>query len=105
MRRLLLVTAAAVWLAAAPAALAAPTCQDAHGDAIRCATPGAMPVGWTLPAAQRQAAASSEPSLAVLVYLACFIGGLFALIALMPDFDGWNAGDWDEQEADREKPE
>jgi hypothetical protein len=25
----------------------------------------------------------------------CLIGALFALIALMPDFDGWRDGDWD----------
>jgi hypothetical protein len=30
----------------------------------------------------------------------CIIGGLFALIALMPDFDGWRDGDWDGQEGD-----
>ena len=27
-------------------------------------------------------------------------GALFALIALMPDFDGWDAGDWGQQEGD-----
>jgi hypothetical protein len=31
--------------------------------------------------------------------LACFLGGLFALIALMPNFDG----DWDRQEDDPER--
>jgi hypothetical protein len=35
--------------------------------------------------------------------LACFLGGLFALIALMPSFDGWREGDWDRQEDDPER--
>ena len=30
----------------------------------------------------------------------CFIGGLFALIALMPPFDGREGGDWGRQEGD-----
>jgi hypothetical protein len=30
----------------------------------------------------------------------CVIGGLFALIALMPDFDGWREGDWDRRDSD-----
>jgi hypothetical protein len=32
----------------------------------------------------------------------CLISGLFALIALMPDFDGWDEGDWDTSERDDE---
>jgi len=30
----------------------------------------------------------------------CLIVGLFALIALMPEFDGWRDGDWDRQETE-----
>jgi hypothetical protein len=28
----------------------------------------------------------------------CFMGGLFALIALMPDFDGWREDDWERRD-------
>jgi hypothetical protein len=34
---------------------------------------------------------------------ACLVGGFFALIALMPDFDGWRDGDWDRQEGEDDK--
>ena len=88
-------------LFAAPAAMAAPTCQDANGDTIRCGTTGAMPVGWTLPAAQRSqvlAARPAEPP-ADLFGLGLFLIGFFALLALMPDFDG----QWDRQELDEEE--
>jgi hypothetical protein len=30
----------------------------------------------------------------------CLVGGLFALIALMPDFQGPRSGGWDKQEDD-----
>jgi hypothetical protein len=107
MRRSILALAAVVIMLTAPAAMAGPTCQDSSGDTIRCGTPGAMPVGWTLPQEERlerQAAApdADGPSATLLLSLFCFIGGLFALIALMPDFDGRNAEDWDRQEGDDE---
>jgi hypothetical protein len=38
-----------------------------------------------------------------MVELICVIGMLLALIALMPEFDGWGAGDWDEQEGDQDE--
>ena len=53
MRRSLLALIAVAILFSAPAAMAAPTCQDVNGGTIRCGTPGAMPVGWTLPFEQR----------------------------------------------------
>ena len=105
MRPSILAIAATAFLLTAPAALAAPTCQDANGDTIRCETPGAMPVGWTLPAQERLARQASEPATPLadeLLGLVCFLGGFFALIALMPEFDGWNPGDWDRQEGDDE---
>ncbi|MDR3508006.1 MAG: hypothetical protein P4L64_08935 [Caulobacteraceae bacterium] len=86
MRRLLAIIAAASLLAAAPAALCAPTCQDKDGMTIKCGAPGAMPVGWSLP--REPGPEPIEPQ--VLFGLICFIGGLCALIALMPDFDGWD---------------
>jgi hypothetical protein len=30
------------------------------------------------------------------------VGGLFALIALMPEFDGWHEGDWEPREPEDE---
>ena len=73
-------------------ALAAPTCQNAGGATVQCATSGAMPVGWrSLDAGPSSA---SPPNLFLVLGLVGVIGGLFALIALMPEFDGG----WDEQE-------
>ena len=86
---------AAVALSAAAGAHAAPTCVD-HNDIVRrCGTPGAMPVGWTPPpGTERPMDAPMDPSLAF--GLVCILGGVFALIALMPDFDG----DWGSPPAD-----
>ncbi len=103
MRSILLALIAAATLFAAPAAIAAPTCQDRNGDTIRCGTEGAMPVGWTLPPEQRSrvlAARPPEPP-ADLFGLGLFLIGFFALLALMPDFDG----KWDRQELDEEEPQ
>ena len=101
--RLVLCTALAAALIAAPAAHAAPTCQTVGGDTARCGTAGAMPVGWTPSAEQqlqRQSNADDGPSAGVLVDLVCVIGGIFALIALMPPFDGSKGGDWGDHEPD-----
>src|ERR1700680_1697804 len=95
--------AVAAMLISAPAALAAPTCQNRDGETIRCGTPGAMPVGWTLPPEERlnrQAAKPIDSSKYKLLELVCVIGVFFALLALMPDFEGRTSGDWDEQEGD-----
>ena len=104
MRPMILAVFAAALLMLAPAARAAPTCQDESGQTIRCGTVGAMPVGWTLPPGQRPAIPASgpaEPSPAELAALACIIGGLTVLIALMPPFDGSRSGGgWDKQEGD-----
>jgi hypothetical protein len=90
-------------LLAAPVAVAAPTCQDRNSDTIRCETAGAMPVGWTLPAAERRERRRSEvqgPGLGAFVGLGAFLVGFFGLIALLPDFDGC----WDREEGDDEEP-
>lgn len=106
MRRLLFGFIAIALLTAAPGASAAPTCVDRNGDTIRCATPGAMPVGWK-PSPhilwERELAQAEGPSTdyiaKVLVGLALFL----VLIALMPEFDGSRAGGgWDRQESDEE---
>jgi len=100
-RLLAIITAAA--LLTAPAAMAAPTCQDRSGDTIRCGTEGSMPVGWTLPAPQRLQVLAARPATppANLFGLGLFLIGFFALLALLPDFDG----KWDRQEQDEEEPE
>ena len=84
-------------LALPAAALAGPNCIDRQGEMIRCGAPRAMPVGWSLPPDEERARlAARAPDLSVrqLVGLICVIGGLFALFALLPDFDGG----WDRQE-------
>ncbi|MEI9991526.1 MAG: hypothetical protein WDM86_15965 [Rhizomicrobium sp.] len=93
----------AALLAFAPMARAAPTCQDRIGDTIRCGTPGAMPVGWTPSPQVLLAKRNSRPdgtgeALKAAVVIALFL----ALIALLPEFDGTKATDWDRQEGDEE---
>ena len=87
---------------------AAPTCQNQAGDTMRCGTKRhAMPVGW-VPSPQllwrRQISQPPGPArrdLAGRRFLG--IGLLFALIALLPEFDGSPAGGgWDRQENDQE---
>ena len=100
--------AVAAVLLATPAALAAPTCQDRNGETIRCGTPGAMPVGWTLSPQQRlerQIPKPKYPTTNELLELIGVIGVYFTLLALMPEFDGQRTRDWGEQEGDREEPE
>jgi hypothetical protein len=93
MRRRFASLAAGLWvLTAAAPALAAPTCWNAAGETVRCGTDGALPVGSTLSEAQEagRQARSAELPLAGWLGLVCAVGGLFALIALMPDFEGWD---------------
>ena len=88
----------------APAALAAPTCRDGAGDTIRCGALGAMPVGWSPSPQQLLDRQSSKPDLTLseLTALIYIVVALFTIIALMPEFDGSQSGDWDEQEGDRQ---
>ena len=94
--------AAAAVLLVAPAAVAAPTCLDTNAQTIRCGVAGAMPVGWVPPPGQdlRAPPGPPAPGSAMLAAVACLVASLFALIALMPDFDGSRPGDWDAQEED-----
>ena len=89
-----------VSLAAAPGA-AAPTCENLRGETVRCGTAGAMPVGWA-PSAQEREKLTPEPAnesgVMKLLQTLCALGVFFSLLALMPDFDGSRAGDWDRQE-------
>lgn len=102
MRHWTIATATAALLLAAPAAMAAPTCDNRQGETVKCGTPGAMPVGWAPSPADvldhRETPRELNPAeAAALIYI---LGAFFALIALMPEFDGWRDGDWDEQEED-----
>jgi hypothetical protein len=94
---------ATVLLLTADAALAAPTCEDKNGLTIRCGTEGAMPVGWTLPAEERpdrQKFRPAPPGVDLLLELICTLGVFFALMALLPEFEGQRAAEWDRQEGD-----
>jgi hypothetical protein len=105
MRRSILALIATTAVLTAPAAWAAPTCRDIHGDTVRCATPGAMPVGWAPSAEDRArwlAQADPGPSPMTLINVALFVGGLLALIALLPDFDSTQPNAWGVQEDDEE---
>jgi hypothetical protein len=103
MRRL--VPALVVLLLALTAAPAAPTCLDINGDTMRCGTKGAMAVGWTPSPQQLLNRHSSKvvgPGTLEVLEVFGAIGLFLALIALMPEFDGTRAGDWDKQEGDEE---
>ncbi len=86
----------------AAGAEAAPTCLDRGGNTIRCSTPGAMPVGWK-PAPEilleRELSLPPNPGLDDLLKIALGLAAFFALIALLPDFDGH----WDGREKDEDK--
>ena len=104
MRPLTLVLAAVLMLSA-PAAMAAPTCMTKDGDGIRCGSPGAMPVGWSITPQQRLRREQLNPTPPLangLLGLVILIAGMFILVGLMPDFDGWREGDWDQQESDKD---
>ena len=103
MRPLIVILVVLDLMLAAPAALAAPTCLNKSGDTVRCEAAGAMPVGWT-PSPQQlliwQKSRPPGPSTGDIVKVFCTVGLLLALIALMPEFDGTQAEDWDAQEDD-----
>lgn len=87
---------ACLMLAAAPAK-AAPTCLDRNADTIRCGAKGAMPVGWK-PSAQflwdKEISRPAEQNLDMLGKVICGLALFFAMIALMPGFDGSRDSDW-----------
>jgi hypothetical protein len=71
-------------LSSAPAALAAPA-KPAAGIA----------------APEQTVPQPSGPSETQLFGIVCFIGGLLALFALLPDFEDGQGGGWDRQEDDQ----
>jgi hypothetical protein len=98
----LFVIVAAVSIGAS-AAFAGPICEDRAGEAVRCEDPRAMPFGWTLPPDERfknPHAEQRDPTVVELAGVLASIALLFALIALMPDFEGW-AGGGSETEANK----
>lgn len=95
--RLAIITAAVVALLVVPAA-AAPTCQTANGETIKCGIAGAMPVGWRLPAEEYRDQGSSE--IFKWLQAVCAVGVLFAIMAAMPDFDSTHPSEWDREEND-----
>ena len=95
MRLVVAILAAAVLLAVAPITSAGPICEDRAGESVRCEDARAMPLGWSLPLDERLKHPRSGPpdptpvqlgGVFILIFL------FFALIALMPDFDGWTSG-------------
>jgi hypothetical protein len=96
MRTLLLI----LGLLIATPALPAPICFTRAGDPVHCDVKGAMPVGWRLSPDEAARREMNQPHprpgdiLKVVAGLVLF----FALIALMPEFDGARDKDWDSQE-------
>ena len=81
-------------------ALPAPICFTRAGDTVHCGAKDAMPVGWRLPpdeAARRELSQPHPSSRDILKAIAILVL-FFALIALMPEFDGARDQDWDAQE-------
>ena len=100
-----LLPAAAFLLFSVTAAMAAPTCLDKNLDTIRCGVPGAMPVGWKPTAQQRWDKDISKPAeynLAEFAKVIIGMGLFFAMIALLPRFDGSRSEDW-EPDQDNQK--
>lgn len=88
-------------MAVAPAARAAPTCQTRAGVTIRCGAEGAMPVGWTLPPEEQVNGPAIEDA-GALFKVILGLGLFFAMIALLPPFDGSQTTDWGRQEGDED---
>jgi len=83
-------------------ALAAPICLTRAGDPVHCEAKGAMPLGWRLPpdeAARREMEQPRVPASAILK-MAAGLALFFALIALLPEFDGAEDQDWKGQDRD-----
>jgi hypothetical protein len=81
-------------------ALAAPICFNRAGDAVHCEVKGAMPLGWQLPPdeAVRREMNQPHPTASAILKVAAGLLLFFALIALLPEFDGARDHDWDSQE-------
>lgn len=94
MRRLLFLLFAL--MLAAPAT-AAPICQNRLGDWVHCDAFGAMPLGWKVSDEAYTARVLSRtppPERRELIALGVVLFSIFALIALLPEFDGSQGKDW-----------
>lgn len=88
-----------LWIALT--ALAPAKCDDVSGRAAMCGAPGAMPVGWKpSPEALVAQEAGADLSSTQMFGLVIFLGSLFALFAVLPDFEDGDGGGWDRQEDD-----
>ena len=96
MRTLLLV----LGLLIATPALPAPICFTRAGDTVHCDAKNAMPVGWRLPPdeAARREMNQPQPRPSDILKVVAGLVLFFALIALLPEFDGARDKDWDVQE-------
>jgi hypothetical protein len=104
-RRIALITAMTLCVAASPAA-AAPTCEDINGSAARCGAANAMPPEWRLSSDEyhlRQTAIGNVFDPHNVLDAIALIAGLLTIVALLPNFDGRADADWDEQEGDRRR--
>lgn len=98
MRRMLFILFAL--MLAAPAR-AAPICQSRLGDWVHCDAPGAMPLGWKVPDDVYTARVLSRTPPAQrrdFIDLGAVLLSLFALIALLPEFDGSQGKDWQDRD-------
>jgi len=79
---------------------AAPICFTRAGDTVHCDAKNAMPLGWRLPPdeAMRREMNQPHPSASSILKAVAGLILFFALIALMPEFDGAHDQDWDAQE-------
>jgi len=79
---------------------AAPICFTRAGDTVHCDAQNAMPLGWRLPPdeAVRREMNQPHPSAGSILKVVAGLVLFFALIALMPEFDGAHDQDWDAQE-------
>lgn len=77
-------------------ALAAPICLNRAGDMVHCEAPGAMPLGWTLPPEEAWRFKAAHPATPIgnILKVAAGLALFFALIALLPRFDGRRDQDW-----------
>lgn len=96
------VLAGAVALLLAAPAAAAPICLTRAGDPVHCEAKGAMPLGWTLPPeeAARREQAQPHPSGGAILKTVAILALFFALIALLPEFDGARDQDWDTKDGE-----
>jgi hypothetical protein len=94
----------ALILMVATPATAAPICFTRAGDPVHCGMTDAMPIGWKQPpqdAARRELSQPHPSDRAVFETMAVLVL-LFALIALLPEFDGARDKDWEPEKRDRD---